>query len=107
MNDRNFIQHTVRYGVFCALTCLAGLVWCSAATAQTISDYTAVPPFVSQTAAPNILLLLDNSSSMQEMAFPVRSVTFDPTHSYSGIFDPTECYEYDDSTLLESGHRKN
>ncbi len=40
---------------------------------------------------PNILLLMDNSGSMNEMAY---TTVFDPVKTYLGLYDPTECYTY-------------
>jgi type IV pilus assembly protein PilY1 len=61
------------------------------ARAQTLSNYTSTPPFISATVAPNILLLLDNSGSMNSRAY---QTAFDTATTYYGIFDPTECYQY-------------
>ena len=60
--------------------------------AQSMADYTAVPPFVSENAVPpNVLLLLDNSGSMNRAAY---RTAFNPTKVYFGLFDPLECYSY-------------
>ncbi len=61
------------------------------ADAQFLSDYTSTPPFITSTVAPNILLLLDNSGSMNSRAY---QTAFDTATTYYGIFDPTECYSY-------------
>ena len=63
----------------------------SHASAQAMADYTSTPPFVSQTVPPNVLLLLDNSGSMNMAAY---QTVFDMTKTYSGVFDPLECYSY-------------
>ena len=76
-----------------------GLLWLSctvspppAAYAQSMADYTALPPFVSENAVPpNVLLLLDNSGSMNSSAY---TDTFDPAKEYFGLFDSLECYSY-------------
>jgi hypothetical protein len=46
---------------------------------QTLSDYSAFPPFMSATVQPNILLILDNSGSMNEFAilFDFVNAVFD------------------------------
>ncbi len=76
--------------------------------AQTMDQYYAVPPFVNDQVAPNILLLLDNSGSMADRACdptwcgvlagggttPVNE-NFVATSSYSGFFDTLSCYTYD------------
>jgi type IV pilus assembly protein PilY1 len=74
--------------------------------AQTMDQYYAVPPFVSDQVAPNILILMDNSGSMTNRAcesancgtLPDGSVStvtvFTNTTRYSGFFDPLSCYTY-------------
>ncbi len=59
--------------------------------AQAMADYTATPPFVSEAVPPNILILLDNSGSMNRMAYDDATEAFDPTKTYTGIFDATDC----------------
>jgi type IV pilus assembly protein PilY1 len=39
------------------------------ARAQTMADYTAMPPFIATAVPPNVLLLLDNSGSMGNSAY--------------------------------------
>lgn len=80
----------------------------NASLAQTMDQYYAVPPFVSDQVAPNIILLLDNSGSMAERACdatwcgvlsgggttPVNQ-NFVATTTYGGFFDSLGCYAYD------------
>ena len=47
--------------VFALISCLTGT---GNVQAQTMDQYYAVPPFVSDQVAPNIILVLDNSGSM-------------------------------------------
>lgn len=68
------------------------LLWPITAKAQALADYTATHPFISTSIPPNILLLLDNSGSMNLAAYPFA---FDPTKTYYGLFDPKNCYQYD------------
>ena len=63
-----------------------------AAQAQVMSDYNSLPPFINTAVPPNVLLLLDNSGSMNNMAYVAAA--FDPAVSYGGIFTATECYNY-------------
>lgn len=57
------------------------------------SHYTTTLPFTTDTVAPNILLVLDNSGSMDQLAS--RSLPpFDPNTDYSGIYEPRQCYMY-------------
>lgn len=80
---------TVAVAAFCLV-----VLWGPAGEghAQSLSDYTAYPPFTATTAVPpNILLLLDNSGSMNTKAY---QIAFDPARVYYGLFDPLECYTY-------------
>ena len=83
------------------------LVGTTAAFGQTMDQYTAVPPFVSENVQPNILLLMDNSGSMANRACETAAcgvlsdgsastvTTFTNTTRYSGLFDPLLCYTRD------------
>jgi len=102
-------------------TVMLALVGClvgpGALQAQTMDQYYAVPPFVSDQVAPNIMLLLDNSGSMSELACDRNDdgdcldvgtdLTFTSTTSYSGYFDPLTCYTYNTTdTRFVSGTAK-
>lgn len=103
MTHRKF---TIR-GAFMSLFvgCLLGP---GAVLAQTMDQYYAVPPFVSDQVAPNILLVLDNSGSMGGRACdatwcgvhsdgsltPVNQ-NFVADSTYSGYFNSLTCYTYD------------
>ena len=99
MNSRNL---ALRGTVMLALAgCLAGPV---AVQAQTMDQYYAVPPFVSDQVAPNIILLLDNSGSMSGLGcdrnddgdcVDAADLAFTNTTSWSGYFDTLTCYTYD------------
>ena len=60
-----------------------------------MNDYCIIPPFISPTIPPNILIVLDNSGSMNDQAY---SGTYDPTQfangQYYGYFDATKNYKY-------------
>ena len=93
------------------------------AKAQVIDDYTAYPPFITSGVAPNILLLLDVSGSMQFSAYhdctgftgysSKRAVcgstnsTGDPDriykhdYDYYGLFDNDTYYEYSSNQFIE------
>lgn len=71
------------------LICVLG--WAGAAEAQTMQDYTSTPPFISNTVPPNVLLLMDNSGSMNSAAY---QTPFSTGVTYFGYFDPYECYTY-------------
>ena len=59
------------------------------AAGQTLEDYSALPPFVASPVTPNILILMDNSGSMNLRAYPGN---FDPNVEYGGYFDNKLCY---------------
>lgn len=78
--------------------------------ANVCSEGTGLPPFLSAGTDPNLLLVLDNSGSMLELAY-VESVdecvdnSFDPTASYAGLFDSARWYWWrDGSTPWKSGN---
>jgi type IV pilus assembly protein PilY1 len=64
-------------------------------SAATNSDYAAMPPFMSTSIEPNVLIVLDNSGSMNDEAY---ATTYDPTQfssgQYYGLFDATKYYQY-------------
>jgi regulation of enolase protein 1 (concanavalin A-like superfamily) len=89
-----------------------------------MSDYTAYPPFVTSSVAPNILLVLDHSGSMQFPAFHdcasfggysakradcgSKTTTndpdriYNPTHDYYGYFDKDKYYTYSSNKFIET-----
>ena len=82
------------------VSCLAGP---SVVQGQTMDQYYAVPPFVSDQVVPNIVLLLDNSGSMSGLACDrtddgdcndAGDLAFANTTSFSGYLDPLYCYTY-------------
>ena len=91
-------------------TVMLALVGClvgpGALQAQTMDQYYAVPPFVSDQVAPNIVLLLDNSGSMSGLACDLSNPAdgdcsdagdrpFTNTFTFPGYFDSLLCYTYD------------
>lgn len=82
-------------------TCLSCVAQAFAAPA--IADYTAYPPFLSQQTTSNVLIILDNSLSMNEFAYKVvgqqhndtnADHSYDATKTYYGYFDSSELYLY-------------
>jgi type IV pilus assembly protein PilY1 len=104
----------LRGTVIAALVC--ALLGPSTGSAQTMDQYYAVPPFVSDQVLPNIVLLLDNSGSMSGLAcdrnddgdcVDVADQVFTNTTTYSGYFDSLTCYSYDTAdTRFESSATK-
>ncbi len=111
MKRRNI---ALRGAVIAALACV--LTGPSTGSAQTMDQYYAVPPFVSDQVLPNIVLLLDNSGSMSGLAcdrnddgdcVDVADQVFTNTTTYSGYFDSLTCYTYDTAdTRFESSATK-
>lgn len=64
------------------------------AHAQAMADYTSTPPFIADAVPPNVLLLMDNSGSMDNAAYHETGEAYVPTKDYNGYFAPTKCYSY-------------
>lgn len=86
---------------FWAGVALLSLSWLQPATVQggVCQEGTGLPPFLSAGVDPNLLLLLDNSGSMLDMAYvedigQCTDSTFDPTEAYTGLFDPNKWYKW-------------
>src|SRR5690349_13026412 len=86
---------------FALISCLSGT---GEVQAQTMDQYYAVPPFVSDQVAPNIILVLDNSGSMTDLGcdrtddgdcVDAADLAFTNTTNWSGYFDSLRCYTYD------------
>jgi hypothetical protein len=79
---------------------LALVLFSFSANAQTMTDYTCFPIFTTTAVTPNILIILDNSGSMNFMAYGYDADgyyhpdDFDPNTTYYGYFDPTSQYTY-------------
>ena len=74
---------------------------------ETMADYAAFPPFMSATVQPNVLVILDNSGSMNEFAYKesvghicanASAYTgYEAGTKYYGYFDSDTCYKYDNT----------
>jgi type IV pilus assembly protein PilY1 len=93
-------------------TNLYGAAACAVPTPDSdVANYAAIPPFITGgDVKPNILILLDNSGSMNEFAYKRDGTgnssstpddSYNPGMSYFGYFDPDKMYLYDTSA---SGH---
>ena len=109
--------------------CIIGLlftilaIWPQKGSGQVLSDYTAFPPFVTNAVAPNILLVLDHSGSMQFPAYTGctfygysssradcgSSTTaqnpeyaYDTTKDYYGYFKTDKYYQYASNKFVEN-----
>ncbi|MBW1912335.1 MAG: hypothetical protein JRI43_04040, partial [Deltaproteobacteria bacterium] len=56
-----------------------------------IADYSALPVFLGSTVTPSILVILDNSASMNEKAY---AAAYDHNTKYYGYFEPHKKYTY-------------
>ncbi len=97
--------YTVLLGIFLVLAAFAPGV--QTAHAASMSDYCATPPFIGTSVTPNMLMLLDNSGSMEDLNYVDKgSATrppmycYDntyrsaPTATYTGYFDTGTYYDY-------------
>lgn len=92
---------TMRSGWMKQLTVGAGMLFVflvgfvpQAAHAQAMSDYFAMPPFIANAVPPNVLLLMDNSLSMDTSAYHENAEAYNPSKEYNGYFAPTKCYSH-------------
>ena len=70
--------------------------------AATNDDYTALPPFLSTTIPPNVMIVLDNSGSMDWQAYPGSYDTSQfASGMYYGYFDATKYYQYSNNGRWE------
>jgi len=97
-------------GILCGLAGLFILASGAMGTEPINSDFHAVPPFMSVSVKPNILLVVDSSGSMNEFAYQevsgCRSYSsscacdvqswsgYQEGTEYYGLFDPDLCYTY-------------
>jgi len=71
--------------------------------AESAADYNHTPIFITNNVKPNIMVLIDTSSSMNSPIYPKGSV-FDPATSYFGYFNPKLKYNYSGSKfVIKSG----
>lgn len=92
--------------LYCSLLVWSLLFMPTAAFAD-CSDYQAVPPFLVQDLPPNVLLILDNSGSMNRFAykeiegFRCAATTawtgYDEGKEYYGLFDSNRTYKYNNT----------
>jgi type IV pilus assembly protein PilY1 len=75
----------------------------SVVTAQTITDYTAYPPFISQTVPPLVMIAMSKDHRMFFKAYTdvmdldndgTIDTTYKDTINYYGYFDSNKCYTY-------------
>ncbi len=69
-------------------------------TSPSVTDYTNYPIFISKAVTPNVLIILDNSTSMQAEAYQADFI-YNSAKSYYGYFDPSKWYKYDGDKFVE------
>jgi type IV pilus assembly protein PilY1 len=86
---------SVKWGIV-GLALVAATQMCQVedAHAQALADYTATPPFIADTVPPNVLILMDNSGSMNDSAYHISGQAYDPSREYNGYFGISKCYEF-------------
>lgn len=99
------LPHVARISALLLVTLFAVT---STAASAVCTDYEATPPFLAQKLKPNVLLILDNSGSMNEFAShevqgcrdggTLAYTGYDEGKKYYGLFDPDRTYVYDNST---------
>lgn len=94
------------YGII-GILLLGSILRLTDAQAQTMADYTAMPPFIASTVPPNILLLMDNSGSMNNSAYHNSNEAYNSTKTYNGYFDPTKCYSYSSNRFAPGASRSS
>lgn len=72
-----------------------------------MADYVAYPPFLTSKVPPNVLLIMDNSGSMNEFAYhevegercpgTTSWTGYEPGREYYGLFNPNKMYSYDNA----------
>ncbi len=87
-----------------ALLVLLAAGWTAGtARAQTLTDYSALPPFLASPVPPNVLLLMDNSGSMLSRAY---TIAYDPAVDFGGYFDTKKCYSYGSTRFTPTAQAK-
>jgi type IV pilus assembly protein PilY1 len=82
------------------LSLILVMAMASGALGAVMADYTAVPPFLTTSVPPNLLLLIDNSASMYDLAYvDDQEYCYDDTYNvgtvYAGYCVPGTIYIYD------------
>lgn len=108
----NFRSHMVSFSAVALAILLLGAFPCFASQCSE-------PPFVSVSIVPNVLLVLDNSASMYDLAYvddnPSQSYCYDDSYespydsytsvagkTYYGYYDPAAWYQYSGSQFVET-----
>ncbi len=71
-----------------------------AVEAATTCTYCLIPPFVSgqSSLTPNVLIVFDNSGSMDWKSYQINNATYSDTTNYYGYFDTSKMYKLNSTT---------
>ncbi|MFO7785874.1 MAG: hypothetical protein R6V25_14690 [Desulfatiglandales bacterium] len=100
MRYRGITRSILILPAVCTVLLLSGGAALAACVEPTMGDYTAYPIFQANTVAPNIMLVVDNSGSMNEPAYPAE---YDHGTKYFGYFEPYQRYTYTGSDFIRDG----
>lgn len=111
ISDRNYVAY-----IICLILCTVGASSVHSAdftpASPEMSDYFKTPPYISIAEEPSVMLILDNSGSMFNLAYRGTNVStsrntrrgtscgttvggdFDPLNEYYGYFNPLSYYSY-------------
>jgi type IV pilus assembly protein PilY1 len=103
----------LKFVVFFLLTC-GGLCRTVVSHAYTAGDFNAVPPFVTASAPPLVMLVMDRDDKLYAAAYNDASdldedgkldVGYKPAIDYYGYFDSYKCYDYDAALATVGGFK--
>ena len=104
--SRGIATHSYNHIILHFLIALSLVFACplfaKAECSSSIADYSAIPPFLSGGVEGNLLLMLDNSGSMYDLAYvDDQEYCYDDNYSsanvYVGYFDRDVWYKYDET----------
>jgi type IV pilus assembly protein PilY1 len=82
------------------------------ALAQTSADFAAVPPLITQSAPPNVMLVMSDDHELYKKAYSdfsdingdgIFDLSYEDDFTYSGYFDSNFCYSYGAIITTEDG----
>ncbi len=92
----------IRYAIVSITAFLLGIYPATGMATPVMTDYVAAPSFLSTSIKPNVMVLLDTSTSMMKFAYDESSSSsysssrdYDPSKTYDGIFESAATYRYD------------
>ncbi|MBI3606802.1 MAG: putative Ig domain-containing protein [Nitrospirae bacterium] len=83
------------------LALLLALTSARSLPAQTMDSYCSIPPYATRSIAPNVMVLMDNSTDMLNPAYTDAYTPNATKDNYIGYFKPTGCYSYSSPKFVE------